>query len=639
MEEVDKIIIQSLTSIGCNVKPDVTNIGQFDQDLIIESVATLLNLIQRSISPDAEQLPTKLPPSTAVKFRICTRFANICQSLGYKNELGYQTFLYSNEIESRKLLMFLVEKLNKETISSNDENLSGTATKTNKNLNALIAEKTKKLLNKFWIPPYLKSNGLRLDENKSYIKEGAKFESKLDASSIKVSNVTSKSKLQKYDQDYCQNYLKYITEQTIKSNLLASLIQLNTLNRINENSLINVDKKNDLGKNEKEQALNELKKSIKVYVDKVKEVAKEQNNLLTENDLAEIELDSKNLKLKNLFGKGSRFQHSEKLQFTTDDKGKNFTMATNDSEQKKEEEIANLKEKLEKFNENFESLSNEIDKVKNEQISDLEVKKQEQILNNKTLEEKIALKKKTVNLINDAPMNILKLKEEIKMHETKMNNLRKQWDDHKGSLKLRKEALEAEISDQKLRMQQKIDETKQLRTQINELNSDLSSKENFISELSKEMETLVKSESSKSSNRQFYTKRIMEICSNIDRQRKEIDKILIETKSIQKDLNQMTGKLERIFNTTDEVIFKDAKQSETNKIVYKLFISINTEYDKLLDDLEQTSQLDRECRDLEDQVNLESQNKIGDNIQKVMNDLKQIKQENEELLGKLKSKQ
>lgn len=220
-----------------------------------------------------------------------------------------------------------------------------------------------------------------------------------------------------------------------------------------------------------------------------------------------------------------------------------------------------------------------------------------------------------------------------------MANLRKQWDDHRETLKSRKEALEIEISNQKLKMQQKLDETKNFRNQINELNSDLGSKEGLIEELSKEMEALAKSDSSKSSNRQFYTKRILEICSNIDRQRKEIDKILVETKSLQKDLNQMSGKLERIFNTTDELIFKDAKQSEINKTVYKLFISINTEYEKLLEDLEQTSQLERECRDLEDQVNLESQNKIGDNIQKVMNDLKQIKQENEDLLGKIKSKQ
>lgn len=219
-----------------------------------------------------------------------------------------------------------------------------------------------------------------------------------------------------------------------------------------------------------------------------------------------------------------------------------------------------------------------------------------------------------------------------------MMKLRNEWNNHKEALETRKKSLEDEILNQKEKINQKIEETKDLKGQITDLSSVLSQKENLFTELSKEMASLEKSESSKHSNRQFYTKRILEICSNIDRQRKEIDKILVETKSIQKELNQMNGKLERIFNSTDELIYKDAKLSETNKMVYKLFININSQYEKLIVDLEQTSHFDRECRDLEEQVNLESQNKISDNMHKVLGDLKQIKKENEELMAKIKPK-
>lgn len=37
------------------------------------------------------------------------------QDVGYKGEIGYQTFLYSSEPEIRSLLMFLVEKLPRES--------------------------------------------------------------------------------------------------------------------------------------------------------------------------------------------------------------------------------------------------------------------------------------------------------------------------------------------------------------------------------------------------------------------------------------------------------------------------------------------------------------------------------------------
>lgn len=43
------------------------------------------------------------------------------QDLGYKGEIGYQTFLYSNETEIRSLLMFLVEKLPRERSENLDQ--------------------------------------------------------------------------------------------------------------------------------------------------------------------------------------------------------------------------------------------------------------------------------------------------------------------------------------------------------------------------------------------------------------------------------------------------------------------------------------------------------------------------------------
>lgn len=46
---------------------------------------------------------------------------SVPQDLGYKGEIGYQTFLYSNEPEIRSLLMFLVEKLPRESAEASDQ--------------------------------------------------------------------------------------------------------------------------------------------------------------------------------------------------------------------------------------------------------------------------------------------------------------------------------------------------------------------------------------------------------------------------------------------------------------------------------------------------------------------------------------
>lgn len=178
-----------------------------------------------------------------------------------------------------------------------------------------------------------------------------------------------------------------------------------------------------------------------------------------------------------------------------------------------------------------------------------------QVKLNKELEEQLAIRKKTVNLINDAPANILRLKDEIKDHEKKMNALKEKFNSVREPLEKENESLQASLANRQLEYQNMIIETKELRRQIDELNAELSEKEALVAELTQEMASNAK-EMSRSTNRQFYTKRILEIVETIDKQRKEIEKILIETRAVQKDINQLSGKLERLFNTTDETLYK-----------------------------------------------------------------------------------
>jgi hypothetical protein len=159
--------LKTFHCINSEITSEIRSISQLDQELFIESVAKLLN----SINPSAE-LPTKLPPNTGVKFRICTKFANICQQLGYKNEIGYQTFLYLNEQDMRRLLMFLVDRLNKELSASTvDQPGKISSESKTKNLNHLITQRVKSSLSQFWLPSYCKMNSLRLQEDDTFIRE------------------------------------------------------------------------------------------------------------------------------------------------------------------------------------------------------------------------------------------------------------------------------------------------------------------------------------------------------------------------------------------------------------------------------------------------------------------------------------
>lgn len=56
--------------------------------------------------------------------------------------------------------------------------------------------------------------------------------------------------------------------------------------------------------------------------------------------------------------------------------------------------------------------------------------------------------------------------------------------------------------------------------------------------------------------RHIYTKRIIEIIGNVDKQNAEIKKILEDTRQLQKEINTLEGQLERCFAIADETLFK-----------------------------------------------------------------------------------
>lgn len=54
----------------------------------------------------------------------------------------------------------------------------------------------------------------------------------------------------------------------------------------------------------------------------------------------------------------------------------------------------------------------------------------------------------------------------------------------------------------------------------------------------------------------MYTQRILEIIGSIKKQKDDIDKILKDTRQVQKEITLTSGKLERCYTVVDELIFK-----------------------------------------------------------------------------------
>lgn len=86
--------------------------------MVIKALMSCIDVIH----PDTG-LPHSLPPSMSQRLKVATNIAEQIKDIGFRGDLGYQMILYSNEIEIRRLLMFLIERLPREsdkTVHSED---------------------------------------------------------------------------------------------------------------------------------------------------------------------------------------------------------------------------------------------------------------------------------------------------------------------------------------------------------------------------------------------------------------------------------------------------------------------------------------------------------------------------------------
>ncbi len=178
---------------------------------------------------------------------------NIIKELGYKNEIGYQTFLYSSEPDMRRLLMFLIEKLPKDTSSNQDEEGNNNNNKKSKenDLNLLISKKINLMLSQCWTPSYCKQKSVRVIDNSSILKEGCRNIKKFNTVSLVFPS--SKIKYTKDSKEYFNKHCLFVTQQVKNESLdlLSSLMQYNTVARLEEQKLLN----QDLNANEKKKVI------------------------------------------------------------------------------------------------------------------------------------------------------------------------------------------------------------------------------------------------------------------------------------------------------------------------------------------------------------------------------------------------
>uniref|UniRef100_A0A8D0GVT3 Coiled-coil domain-containing protein 22 n=1 Tax=Sphenodon punctatus TaxID=8508 RepID=A0A8D0GVT3_SPHPU len=166
-------------------------------------------------------------------------------------------------------------------------------------------------------------------------------------------------------------------------------------------------------------------------------------------------------------------------------------------------------------------------------------------------EQSLRVKGRTVELLPDAENNLAKLQLVVESSAQRIIQLAAQWEKHRVPLIQEFRQLKALHDSKELASSRRLSEIQELHKRIQAAADEARRKEEVYKQLLSELESLPKDVS-----RSAYTQRILEIVGNICKQKEEITKILLDTKDLQKEINSLTGKLDRTFAVTDELVFK-----------------------------------------------------------------------------------
>lgn len=148
MEEVDQIILQSLRDIGCEIDDDARL-----KTLSPEDIYKCLLRLCKCIKSDVE-ISGHLPAPMAQRFAAASQLVDYCRSLGFNGDLGYQTILYSNPIELRRIFMWLIEHLPKSEDKTDSFHQTREVSKA-KSLESEILRKLASDLKRPWVLEFL----------------------------------------------------------------------------------------------------------------------------------------------------------------------------------------------------------------------------------------------------------------------------------------------------------------------------------------------------------------------------------------------------------------------------------------------------------------------------------------------------
>ncbi|XP_036773014.2 coiled-coil domain-containing protein 22 isoform X1 [Manis pentadactyla] len=660
MEEADRILIHSLRQAGTAVPPDVQTLRAFTTELVVEAVVRCLRVINPAVGSSLSPL---LPLAMSARFRLAMSLAQACMDLGYPLELGYQNFLYPSEPDLRDLLLFLAERLPTDASEDADQPAGDSAI-----LLQAIGSQIRDQVALPWVPPCLRTPKLQH-------LQGSDPQKPFHASWLVMSELSSRGESREFQASPL--LLPAPTQVPHPAGRAASLLECHTIQlcqhmgwdhpgdddwvhwapRLSTQGLSLAGLMPGQGRLVCEpvpagweegaagcvslwetlegDTRTQRQRLQKHLAEQLRQTCGRLGAPPLARDLGEL-LQGWDAGAKTGTSKGSRFTHSEKFTFHLEPEAQavqaSDVPATSqwpeqDTRAAQEQELDSLREQLQVVNCNIEKVEANM-KILGINFTQVEMECRQSELSTAQRKQTLLLKSQAVELLPDGAANLTKLQLLVESSAQRVIYLAAQWEKHRVPLLAEYRRLRKLQDSRELESSRRLAEIQELHQSVRAAAEEARRKEEVYKKLVSELETLPRDVS-----RLAYTQRILEIVGNIRKQKEDITKILSDMKELQKEINALSGKLDRTFAVTDELVFKDAKKDDAVRKAYKYLAALHENCSQLIQTIEDTGTIMREVRDLEEQIETEMGKKTLSNLEKICEDYRALRQENAGLLG------
>eukprot|EP00912_Choanoflagellata_sp_UC4_P000469 UC4_evm7s293 len=631
---------------------------------MVDGSARCINLIYSVSASPADPVPTTLPTSMSARFKVGTTLSNAVKDLGYRGDVGYNSFLYPNESEARQLLMWLCERLP-------DEGKTSSKDEATNSLDIVIRATRSEIADRVtvpWSPWYTKPQGTDVaplpKKKKSKIKTGKstgniagppvgppKKQYFGGLSGVHSSNCYSAIAFPEPDiplategkggpwLNYAETIMPFISSQApVRTQTAASILQRLTLDT--ELRQLWEDEWGLSGLSEEEyrsKKRSRIDNSIREQVRTSIRKSTQANNRFKGSAPSGSDFSSFLGSFgKRWAGEATSFELREKLQFKADDKDvavgarpkvqseQELQENRNAELQSKKDEIADLEARIAELLSNIKKFTRTAARMENQAR---ETKKE-----NSSLEEDIKIRKQVIELLPDAEENISKLKSEVQQLAARIFELGEKWEPVRKDLLSRYRALVATKALGKNEAQLKLEDLKALKEEQKLVGAEKKTKDAIVKQLLVDCDGIEDART-----RGSYTSRILDIVQQIYKLKLDIAKILLDTRDLQKDLNMAQDKAKRALAVADETVFKQAKTNEASRKAYKYLASLKDNFEDLLETVSKTGGVMRNIKELEDQIDKEMLKKSEENLERIEGDYNAIRKENAELKQKLQA--